>query len=173
MWNSLARGPVGQLLYRYACLRLANADQALDVLQGCLMELSMGRTYEPTGGDPKGFRTWVYACLRYHIYRLYRSRMKEHEYAGAPISAVEVATESAWTDRWRDARRIETNLVANSMLGTLPPRKREILTRSLRGETDVEIARALGLKPGNVRQILSRANRDLRKKFGISTPATP
>ena len=171
VWNSLAGGPVGRTLYRYAFRYLRNGADAEEVLQGCLLELSMSRTYDPRGGGPKAFPIWVYACLRNHIYRFLKTHYKEREHAGPAIGALEDATQSPWTDKGIGARRMETKIVANAMLGGLPPRPREIVARRLRGETDAEIGLALGMKPGNVRQIISRATRDIRKRLGISNLA--
>ena len=171
VWNSLAAGPVSRMLHRFAFRYLRNWADAQEVLQGCLFELSISRTYDPRGGGPAAFRTWVYACLRNHVFRFLKLHASERAHAGPAIGALQDATQSCWTDKGAGARRIETNVVANAVLSTLPPRPREIVERRLRGETDVEIGLALGMKPGNVRQIRSRATRDLRKRLGISNLA--
>lgn len=173
VWNSLASGPVARMLYRYVLRYLHSGADAEEVLQGCLFELSMSRTYDPQGGGAKSFRIWVYGCLWNHICRFLKAHAKEGKHAGPAISTLDDATQLPWSDKGIEARRIETRIIANSMLGGLLPRPREILARSLSGETAVEIGLALGMKPGNVRQILSRATRDIRKKLGISSPPVP
>jgi RNA polymerase sigma factor (sigma-70 family) len=173
VWNSLASGPVARMLYQYALRYLRSGADAEDVLQGCLFELSMSRTYDPQGGGPKAFRIWVYGCLWNHICRFLKLHAREREHAGPAIGALDDATQLPWSDKGIEARRMETKIVAKTMLGGLLPRPREIVARSLRGETAVEIGLALGMKPGNVRQIISRATRDIRKRFGISSSAAP
>jgi RNA polymerase sigma factor (sigma-70 family) len=172
VWNSLADGPVCTMLHRFAFRYLRNWADAQEVLQGCLLELSLSRTYDPRGGGPAAFRTWIYACLRNHIFRFLKVHALERAHAGPAIGALQDATQSPWTDKGAGARRIETNAVAKAVLGALPPRPREIVARRLNGETDVEIGLALGMKPGNVRQIISRATRDIRKRLGISNLAS-
>src|SRR5262249_33953239 len=69
------------------------------------------------------------------------------------------------------ASAIEADIDLERMLSTLEPRKRSVLTRALAGETTREIAVALGLAEGNVRQLSFRAIRELRKTFGINLKA--
>jgi RNA polymerase sigma factor (sigma-70 family) len=173
VWNLLASGPVARMLYQYARRYLWSEADAEDVLQGCLFELSMSRTYDPRGGGPKAFRIWVYGCLWNHICRFLKTHSRERDHAGPAGNALDDATQLPWSDKGIAARRTETKIVVSSMLDGLLPRPREIVARSLEGETAVEIGLALGMKPGNVRQIISRATRDIRKKFGISSPAAP
>jgi RNA polymerase sigma factor (sigma-70 family) len=170
VWNSLARGPVGRALLKYAYRQLRNEDDAEEVLQTCLLELSASKTYDPQGGGPGAFRKWVYGCLHNHICRFFRLHAKERELAAAAVIANDKAA-GDWSDKGQGARRIEENLNQNSLLamvGSLPPRPREAVTRRLRGESDAQIGLAMGITPLNVRQIVSRATRDIRKRFGIS-----
>jgi RNA polymerase sigma factor (sigma-70 family) len=172
VWNSLAIGPVSASLLKYAYRKLRNWADAEEVLQTCLLELSASRTYDPKGDGPEAFRKWIYGCLYNHVCRFFRLHGKEREFSRAVIATKDnVAGDSS--DKGRGARLVERNLDERALLdmvGSLPPKFREAMTRRLRGESDAQIGLAMGITPVNVRQIVSRATRDMRKRFGISTP---
>jgi RNA polymerase sigma factor (sigma-70 family) len=168
VWNCLAEGAVAQALFRYANRQLRNEADAEEVLQTCLLELSASKTYDPKADGPEAFRKWIYGCLHNHTCRFFRS--KERQFAASPGRDDNSGRESS--DKGLGARQIERILDERSLLtmvGSLPPKHREVVTRRLRGESDAQIGLAMGITPVNVRQIVSRATRDIRKRFGISS----
>jgi|HubBroStandDraft_6_1064221.scaffolds.fasta_scaffold01430_7 RNA polymerase sigma factor (sigma-70 family) len=169
VWNSLATGPVGQYLYGCAFRGVRNHAIAEEIVQKLLAELSLSRTYDPGEGGPEKFRVWVHACLHNHLTRHFAAQSRERKYLGTPIDPDKIDT-VAGTGAKQGILKVEAEIAAQSMLRVLSPRRRDVMTRSLRGESHEEIARALGLTQGNVRQLLFRARRDLHKSFGISLP---
>jgi RNA polymerase sigma factor (sigma-70 family) len=170
VWNSLAIGTVSGALLKYAYRKLWNWADAEEVLQTCLLELSASRTYDPKGDGPEAFRKWVYGCLYNHVCRFFRLHAKEREFSVTAIGPNDNGPGDS-SDKGRGARQIERALDERTLLdvvGSLPPKPREAVTRRLRGESDAQIGLAMGLTPVNVRQIVSRATRDIRKRFGIS-----
>ncbi len=166
IWNSLAGGPVGRYLYCCALRRIGNHHDAEDVLQGLLIELSMDRTYDPTGRGSNAFATWVHACLRNHISKFFKKRRGEPKQVAQPIDSADDRTEAPGTDGgWA---KIEAEIDTETMLSRLPLPEREVVARRSRGESAKEIAEGLGLTETNVRQIWFRAKRNIRKTFGIS-----
>lgn len=175
VWNSLARGPVSPTLFRYAVRKLHNEADAQEALQTCLLELSVTKTYDPQGHGSEAFRKWVYGCLHNHICRFFRLRGKDPSFASSGDRAEkDTAIGSYYSDKGEGVRRIEQTLNQSSLLaivGSLPPKPREVVTRRLKGESDAEIGQAMGITEVNVRQIASRATRDIRKRFGVSNLA--
>jgi RNA polymerase sigma factor (sigma-70 family) len=165
VWRTLARGPVGYALYATIRKRIPDQDAAEEFLQNLLAQLSIGRTYDPAGKGPESFRTWVAACLHHHFCHYFAGEKKEHERLDRAADVSDHETAALLTDKGRSAQMVEAELDARAMLDSLAPNRRDILQRHLGGETAEEIAGGHDLTPGNVRQILSRTNRDLRKKF--------
>ncbi len=165
VWRSLAKGPVGQALYGTIRTKVPNDGVAEELLQKLLAELSIGRTYNPKGQGPGCFRTWVIACLHHHLCHYFDGETKIREQLGVAVDVSDEGVADQFTDGGRSAQSVETNIDARAVLGSLTSARRDIIDRNLRGETAEEIARKLGLTPGNVRQILFRTNRDLRQRF--------
>ena len=163
VWNSLAGGPVGFLLYRCVLRRVENHRDAQEVLQGCLLELCMGRNYDPTDRGPNAFRNWVHACVGNHVKRFLKSIA-----AIPPIDSGDEAIEGLSVDGKLAVARTDARIDTRAMLRTLASRERDVMGRRLKGQTDEEIARDLGLTEVNVRQICYRAIRLLREKYGVS-----
>jgi|GEM_PF-4450060 len=172
VWNALAIGTVREALLKYAYRKLRNWADTEEVLQTCLLELSASRTYDPKGEGPEAFRKWVYGCLHNHVCRFFRLHAKEREFSVTATGGNDNRPGES-SDKGRGARQIERTLNERALLdvvGSLPPKPREAVTRRLRGESDAQIGLAMGITPVNVRQIVSRATRDIRKRFGISNP---
>src|SRR6266481_5788805 len=165
VWRSPAKRPVGQALYGTIRKSVLNKCVAEELLQNLLAELSMRRTYDPEGLCSDAFRHWMVACLHHHLCRYFAGEKKKREQLGEATDISDDAIGGLLTDEGRSAQMVETKIDAGAMLGSLALSQRDILDRNLRGETAEEIARELGLTPGNVRQILFRTNRDLRQKF--------
>jgi RNA polymerase sigma factor (sigma-70 family) len=165
VWRTLAEGPVGHALYGTIHKRIADEDAAEEFLQNFLAQLSIGRTYDPQGKGSKRFRTWVAACLHHHFCRYFAREKKERERLDRTADLSDDATGALLTDEGRSAEMVEAKLDVGAMLDSLAPKRRDIVQRHMGGETAEEIAGDLGLTAGNVRQILLRTNRDLRKKF--------
>lgn len=165
VWRSLAKGPVGQALYGTIQKQVLNECVTQELLQKLLAELSIRRTYDPKGRGAGCFRTWVVACLHHHLCHYFNAERKMREQLGKAVDVSDEGVADQLTDRGRSVETVEANIDVRAALGTLTAARRDIVDRNLRGETAEEIARELGLTPGNVRQILFRVNRDLRQKF--------
>jgi RNA polymerase sigma factor (sigma-70 family) len=165
VWCSLAEGAVGRALYGTIRKQICNDDIAEELLQNALAQLCISRTYDPKGMGPEAFRTWVVACLHHHLCRYFDGEKKKRELLGRATDISDEVIAPVFTDAGHAVQMLEKKLDVDAMLGSLTPDKRAIVDRNLRGETAEEIAQELGLTPGNVRQILFRTNRDLRKKF--------
>jgi len=172
LWRSVAGGPLGHLLYCFVSKRVNNLADAEDILYKCLGELAIGRNYIPQGEGLISFRAWVYACLRKHMGKfVQRQQRRQKLFEHSIDDAAGAVADTPGDDGGRESQKIEAHIDAMTAVATLPPQPRAIMTRTMLGETDDQIAQATCLTKGNVRQIRFRAMRDLRKRFGISIPA--
>src|SRR5580704_14741715 len=96
VWCSLAEGAVGQILFRSARFRVGADDDAEEIVQECLAELSVTQTYDPKGGGATAFRAWVHGCLFHHIGDFFKARKKELQRLRPPDSPSEDAGASVW-----------------------------------------------------------------------------
>lgn len=166
IWAEIASGRIGVALYRTIYRRVRRKPDAEDVLQTFLLEMSMDRTYAPRPGGSQQFRKWLHGCLFNHLKAYYsdvarRSIFVEFDGKGNDVSS----------DKANWAHAFESIVDIGTMLAALEERERTVMDRQLSGETAPEIASALGLSPGNVRQITFRAMRNLRRKFTGPAPA--
>jgi len=162
VWNSLAGGPVNQILHRYALRKTGNIPDAKDVVQQCFFELAIHRTYDPDGAGPAAFRIWIYGCLRRQVARhLERRKSRSRD---VPLDDV---IPGLSVDGKQAA--VEKRVLLDQMIDGLAPRERDVMARLSMGQSYKQIACELNFSEVYVRQISSRAVRSLRKRH--ATPA--
>jgi len=166
VWASVVRDGVARALYKTFYRRVRDRELAEDLLDRCLAELSLDRTYNPGAVGLSAFRVWVHACVHHHLCAYYKSRQRERAYLGQPVPPIEL------DDGEAAALGIESRLDVATMLMFLPEREREIVSRWSNGETARETAQALGLTEVHVRQLTFRSLRNLRKQFGTTAIAS-
>lgn len=107
LWDELARGPLNRCLFRFVLRQgVRNPDDAEDVLEDCLGDLAIQRSYRPNGQGPKGFRSWIYACLRNQVCRFTTRSAKRSRFV--PLTGFdEDETRDLGTDERRAADKIE------------------------------------------------------------------
>jgi len=171
VWDTVADQPVRGLLLGVLHKWVSNPEDAEDVLQNCLSQLSIKGKYDPKDRGPTAFGAWLYGCLRNHARMFFRTQARKPQEADAPpahpADSGDAAPTANLTDGGSAGRAIEGEIENEELLKLMAPRAREIWTRRLNGETDEEIAERLLLRQDHVRQIRSRAARDLEKMLGI------
>ncbi len=165
----------GDALYRYAMMRLRNADQAEDVVQETFLAALKAR--ENFSGRSSE-RTWLIGILKHKIIDLIRKRTRER-----PVTELTADEESEeaftalfdekgqWKDKyseWRlnpnealDKKEFRQALV-KCMQG-LPGRQAEAFTlHTIEGMKGPEVCKVLDITPTNLWAMLHRARTKLK-----------
>ncbi|HEY3020280.1 MAG TPA: sigma-70 family RNA polymerase sigma factor [Solirubrobacteraceae bacterium] len=143
-------------LYRYCHAILRQHDDAQDAVQATMTRALVAlESREP----PASWRAWLFSIARNESVDQLRRRRRHaglHDAENVPASPFERHVEHR--------ERLQTALAD---LDRLPPRQRSALVlRELGGLSDLEIAAALGISAGGVRQAVFEARTAL-KEFGI------
>ena len=144
-------------LYRLAYYYMGNAQEAEDAVQDVYVRLWQRRD---ALGTVDNKRAYVMAMVRNRCLTLLDSRPAGRVELDAPeVSGVGAdGTDPAVRDR--------AELVMK-MIDALPSGQRVVITmHDVEGRPNEEIARDTGLSADNVRQLLSRARRAIRSRFG-------
>jgi RNA polymerase sigma-70 factor, ECF subfamily len=179
----------GDVLYRYALLRLRSADRAADVVQETFVEALRARA---SFAGRSSERTWLIGILRHKIVDQVRGSARDAAGSnGVPLDpALEPVFDrrgrwrtgpSAWNcDPSRTAETREFWEVFGVCLAKLPKGIAEaFFMRELEGMTAEEIQEVLGITPANFWKRLHRARMLLRQCletgwFGLPTkPSSP
>ena len=146
-------------LMRYVS-RLLPPERAEDVVQQAFVN-----AYEAMhrGGAELNLRPWLYRIAHNTALNALRDRALRHDELDERMDGVERPDQAL--ERTQDLRDL---LVA---VQALPERQRDaILLRELEGRSYAEIALALGVTDGAVRQLLNRARNSLRAAAAAVTP---
>jgi RNA polymerase sigma factor (sigma-70 family) len=146
-------------LLRY-CRRLLSASRAEDAVQQTFLN-----AYESIEGDAESrrLRPWLYRIAHNVAVDVLRKDGRIHERLGEDDMRSEASDQVA--ERQEELRGVIAGLQA------LPSRQRHaILLRELEGRSYNEIATALGVTEGAVRQLLNRARNALRASASAMTP---
>ena len=148
--------PCHRKMYAAAAVIVSDVDEASDVVQEAFARLWERREDIPNPHNPEGY------CLTV-VKRMSIDRLRRRRHIEVNIDDVAVAADGG-TDRRLEAsdslRRV------NSLLRGLPANQQEVIRMSALGGMDnSEIAAATGLSDVNVRALLSRGRRMLKKMF--------
>jgi RNA polymerase sigma-70 factor (TIGR02943 family) len=162
----------GDALYRYAILRLRDAELAEDIVQECLVA-ALDAHVHFTGRSSE--RTWLIGILKRKIIDHVRRSTREHAAESEPGEQIEQSTFNAkglWAispGRWggdpgADAENEEFWAVFRSCLENLSPRLAEaFLLREMDQMASEEVCQVLGLTATNLWARLHRARLGLRR----------
>jgi RNA polymerase sigma-70 factor (ECF subfamily) len=163
----------GDVLYRYALLRVKDVHAAEDLVQDTLISALEGLdSFEASSS----IRTWLVGILKHKILDYFRRGTRE--IASADLSALEDETEDETFNRWEQWRRPPTawrespdNLLENKefwiifirCLEGLPESfRRAFALRELDGLKSDEVCKILGVTATNLWVMLHRARARLR-----------
>jgi len=133
-------------LRAYAARVLGNASQADDVVQETYLRLLRAQVSFATRNE---LRTYLFRIASNLITDHFRKQRRESPLADAPDSVVQDQDRSSRLDMER-------------VFSLLRPRERQLLWLAhVEGANYHELAKALGLRGGSVRVLLSRARRKL------------
>lgn len=170
----------GDALYRFALIRVQDADAAQDLVQETFV--SGLRARERFKGESSE-KSWLVGILKHKIMDHYRARSRE--YLHDDIESLEQAQKddgafdhhghwkfelsgpNEWSgDPSRLVEQKEFWRVLNHALSELPPRMaRAFILREVDGLTTEEICQTLGVTPENLWVILHRARKQLRARI--------
>lgn len=148
--------PCYRKMYKAAVLLVSDSDEASDVVQEAFTRLWERRDDIPNPQNPEGYCLTV--ARRLSLDRLRRRRRFEDNIDDAS-TVTDLSTEKALeaADSLREVNRL---------MNELPHNQREVIRLSaISGLDNSEIASATGLSDANVRTLLSRGRRMLKKMF--------
>ena len=140
-------------LYGYIRSKVQKKEIADEIFQSTFFNLHRSRQRYKQG---LRFDAWIFSICRNCMFDYFRRKK---------TSEREV---EAFDEEWMSApaREVEGDIDVNSQIGKLSPEQQDILQQRVVEEREfVEIARALRTTQENVRQVLSRTLRKLRKEF--------
>ena len=139
--------------------RISSRDSADDVVQDSMLKAHAALEH---GDSPESVRAWLFAIVRNTALNERRDR-RVHQQLDENHDSVEQPPEAV------DMRRRLRDLV--QALAGLPAAQRQaIVQRELEGKGHDEIAQALQVSPGAVRQLIFRARSALRAGAGLLLP---
>jgi RNA polymerase sigma-70 factor (ECF subfamily) len=145
-------------IYRYCLHRLGSTEVAEDATsQIFLKALGALSTY----AAERPFRSWLFAIAHNVVVDHYRAQREEQ-----PLEAALEVLDSARSPEELAVVGDEVRAV-RSLLATLTPEQAHVIELRLAGLTEVEIANALGRRPGAVRAAQFRALGRLRALLGV------
>ena len=137
-------------IYSFIYAKVGNREAAEDLTSQVFLKAARWLAEDRSADS---IRSWLYTTARSTIVDYWR---EQSHYQSVPLD--DVALLFRGTDGPEEVRR--TRVHALRVLDALPEREREVLRlRFLHGYTAVEISKALGLTPGNVRILQLRALR--------------
>ena len=141
--------------------RLLQDGEAEDAVQQALLSAWAGLR---RGDDVRSLRPWLHTIVHNTALNLLRANGHEHAELSQTLSSGDLPHEEL--ERRLSARRTLSHLAA------LPERQRTALVgMALEGRSQDEMARALGLSQGALRQLVHRARTALRAAATALTPA--
>lgn len=142
--------------FRTACLILRNPGDAEDAVQDAFLRAWRFRTSLPKG---EGARPWLYRVLVNACYSKQRSEGRHRLRSAGPDP---LGTVQAAADPEAASHDAEMGRVVNAALGALPEHLRvAVVLRYYAGLSEIEIAAAIGKRPGTVKSRLHEARRRL------------
>ncbi len=114
-------------------------------------------------GDERSFRAWVLTIAHHRLLDERRARARRPVEPLDPAAA-EVPDPAAWTEE-RALSSVEAERVARLIARLSPDQQDVLLLRTLGGMTIEEVARAVGKRPGAVKQLQRRAIAALRREL--------
>lgn len=151
-------------IYRFIYAKVGNREAAEDLTSQVFLKATRWLAEDRSADS---IRSWLYTTARSTIVDYWREQSR---YRSVPLDDPAVLL-FCGTDGPEETRR--TRERALRLLEALPPRDREVLRlRFLRGYSAPEIARTLGLTPGNVRVLQARALRRATRLAGYDDDAT-
>ena len=178
----------GDGLYRYAILRLGDADRAADVVQETFLHAL--RSFDSFSGRSSE-RTWLIGILKHKVVDQLRASSRRQSLVDGLVAGGELRPEFDQAGHWRTGprrwgaevgREVETREfwdAFGSCLGKLPRTLADtFLLRELDGLGSDEVQQRLGISPANLWARLHRARSLLRQCletgwFGDEPSATP
>jgi RNA polymerase sigma-70 factor (TIGR02943 family) len=168
----------GEPLYRYALLRLRDADEAAEVVQETFLEALKGRA-RFAGRSTE--RTWLVGILKHKIIDLYRRRTRRErgvggDSPGGPDPSEFFDERGSWRSPVsgtfdlpdHEVERAEFWEVFRACLAELPPNHAEAFVLvELEGLAGPEVCQILAITPTNLWARLHRARLQLRKSRDV------
>lgn len=149
--------PYGRMMYAEAVRLLGDAKEAEDAVQDVYVRLWQRRD---ALGTVDNKRAYVMAMVRNRCLTLLEGRPAGRVDLDAPEAS------GVGTDGADHAVRDRAELVMK-LIEALPSSQRVVITmHDVEGRPNDEIVRDTGLSADNVRQLLSRARRAIRSRFG-------
>jgi RNA polymerase sigma factor (sigma-70 family) len=156
---------VGRIAVPLASAALGSRDRAEDVASDVVIDVLRGVGQLR---DRDRLDAWVRAIAARHVVRAARrERVRlEHE---RPLDGIDVS--AAGTDLADD---VAATMAVRTALSALPARQRvAIALRYIHDLSEIEVAHALGCRPGTAASLLSRGREALRRDPGIAALRTP
>ena len=146
----------GAPLYRYARASGASESQADDLVQDAFLKYFLTRLAGQTIQHPQA---WLFTVIRHGWLEIVRSARHQRETVlDAAATCGQPADDGAWRSLW------------NLAMHALAPRERQCLEMRRDGLQYDEIAHTLGIRPGTVAALVSRAQVKIRRHFSEVTP---
>ncbi len=162
----------GDYLYRFAMLRVRDAEIALDLVQETLLAAWQGRN---SFQGSSSLRTWLVGILKHkiadHIRREIRERDLE-EAAGNDPNSMFFKADGSWHESqhaWKDnpeslCRNRQFQSVLDDCIGRLSDKQQQVFVlREMAGEDTEAICKICGITPTHAHVLLHRARLALRK----------
>lgn len=153
--------PLGRMMYAEAMRLLRSPAEAEDAVQDVYVRLwerrgEFGRIESPGA--------YAMTMLRRHCLNLITSATRTREFAGAaPLSESATVARSDLHDEIESRDRVDKVF---GVIDTLPDNQRQVITlHDIEGRPNEEIGKLTGLSADNIRQLLSRARKAVRKHF--------
>jgi len=151
--------PLNRSLYRVAWSLTHNVQDAEDLVQETYCRLWRKRNDLSSIDNDEAYCVRLLKNFYYDGRRMASAREVD---VGPPDNLQLPATD----DVQRDIERTEAAQALHRIIGTLPDRQRDIITRrDLCDESFAEIATDLQMPEGSVRALLSRARQKLKERF--------
>lgn len=146
-------------IYRYILKRIGDDTQAEDLAMDCFLACYMN--YESYDSSKASFATWLYVIVNNKLKNYFRDhKMYEElcEEQASPEIMEDEVIQAAYLDDMRTKLAISLKSLPSNQL-------KIVLLKYFSNKNSTEIARILGLTPGNVRVQLNRALKKLKKFF--------
>lgn len=154
--------PLARVMYVEAIRILRNQADAEDTVQDVFTRLWEHRNDLELIKNPKAF---ALTMIRNQCLNMVNAAGYHKAEIGG-LSAGDVTFMSS--DLNDDIEKIESADRVLKIIDSLPDNQRNVITlHDVEGHTNQEIARITGLSPDNIRQLLSRARKAIRKHFSI------
>lgn len=156
-------------VFAYCAYRLTDTAEAEDAASAVFLKaLHALPDFRDRDGEPSGsFRTWLFRIAHNEVADRYRRRTRHPE---ASLDLVTGLIDPAASPE-EVALAVDAASRLRALLGTLPPREREVLELRLADLSTTEIASVLGIREQSVWTAQSRALARMRDALRESTDA--